>query len=144
VGLPIPIGPGHDGNPFFSVPVTSGFVGSFELTPKGDVSVKPWANVDGGLGVVMVAGSGPSYHQAAGYDPHTAVCPDILDGSFSDRPQHFKTGEPFAHRIVLFFVEVTPKKTSTLSQSFSIAEKSGTPVLRFKLPEGGEAKVPLL
>jgi hypothetical protein len=72
------------------------------------------------------------------------VCPDILDGSFSDRPQHFKTGELVAHRIVLFFVEVTPKKTSALSQSFSIAEKSGTPVLRFKLPEGGEAKVPLL
>ena len=103
-----------------------------------------WANVDGRLGVVMAAGSGLSYHQAAGYDPHTAVCPDILYGSFSDRPQHFKAGEQVAHRVVLFFVEVTPKTTSTLSRSFTIAEKSGAQVLRFKLPEGGEAAVPLL
>src|SRR5512137_1637619 len=41
MGLLIPIGPGHDGNPFFSVPVTSGFVSSFELSPKGDTTTKP-------------------------------------------------------------------------------------------------------
>jgi hypothetical protein len=238
----IPIGQGHDANPHVTVPITSGFVGSFDLTPKkpaapktvehvwseatngfettgslllnggllkqtikvtsvgkqtvvyqdyvtalSDVTVSrelgvpvgiendevtggkrvvyhqggkttfdwgtpqkplalpgPWANVDGRLGVVMVAGSGLSYHQATGYDPHTAVCPDILYGSFSDHPQHFKAGEEVAHRIVLFFVEVTPKTTSTLSRSFSIAEGSGTQVLRFKLLEGGQAEVPLL
>jgi hypothetical protein len=72
------------------------------------------------------------------------VCPDILYGSFSDRPQHFKAGEQVAHRVVLFFVEVTPKATANLSRSFSIAEGSGTQVLRFKLPEGGHAEVPLL
>jgi hypothetical protein len=242
MGLLIPIGQGHDANPHVTVPITSGLVGSFDLTPKqpaapktvehvwkeapngfettgslllnggllkqtirvtsvgkqtviyqdrvtalSDVSLsrelgvpvgiendevtggkrvvyhrdgqttfdwktpqKPralpgsWANVDGRLGVVMAAGSGLSYHQAAGYDPHTAVCPDVLYGSFSDHPQHFKAGEQVAQRTVLFFVEVTPKTTSTLSQSFSIAEKSGTPVLRFKLPEGGQAEVPLL
>ena len=86
-----------------------------------------WANVDGRLGVVMAAGSGLSYHQATGYDPHTAVCPDVLYGSFSDRPQHFKAGDQVAQRIVLFFVEVTPRTTSTLSRSFSIAEKSRHP-----------------
>jgi hypothetical protein len=173
MGLVIPIGPGHDGNPFVTAPITTGFVGSFDLTPTkaaapktlehvwraatngfettgslllnggllkqtirvtsvgkqtvvyqdyvtalSDVTVsrelgapvgiendevtggkrvvyhqggkaivdwktpqKPlplsgsWANVDGRLGVVIVAGSGLSYHQATGYDPHTAVCP---------------------------------------------------------------------
>jgi hypothetical protein len=244
MGLVIPIGPGHDGNPNFTVPITSGFVGSFDLTPKpkkaigpktidhvwqeapngfettgslllnggllnqtirmtsvgkqtvvyqdrvtalSDVSLsrelgvpvgiendevtggkrvvydrdgkttfdwktprKPlalpgsWANVDGRLGVVMAAGSGLSYHQATGYDPHIAVCPDILYGSFSDRPRHFKAGDEVAQRIVLCFVEVTPKTTSALSQSFSIAGSSASRVLRFKLPEGGEAEVPLL
>jgi hypothetical protein len=242
MGLLIPIGPGHDDNPFVTTPITTGFVGSFDLTatkpagpktlvhvwnetPNGfettgtlllnggllkqtlrvtsvgkqtvvyqdyvtalsDVTLsrelgvpvgiendevtggkrvvyhqdgkttfdwqtpqKPlplpgsWANVDGRLGVVMDVGSGLSYHQAAGYDPHTAVCPDILYGSFSDRPQHFKTGDQIAHRIVLFFVEVTPKATSTLSRSFTITERSGAQVLRLKLPEGGHAEVPLL
>jgi hypothetical protein len=242
MGLLVPIGQGHDDNPYVTVPITSGFVGSIELTPKqpagpktveyvwkeapngfettgtlllnggllkqtirmtsvgkqtviyqdcvtalSNVSMsrelgvpvgiendevtggkrvlyhqdgnmtfdwkKPrppvalpgsWANVDGRLGVVTVAGSGLSYHQAAGYDPHTAVCPDVLYGSFSDRPQRFKAGDQAAQRIVLFFVEVTPKTTSTLSRSFSIAEKSGTRVLRLKLPEGGRAEVPLL
>jgi hypothetical protein len=242
MGLLIPIGPGHDGNPHVTVPITSGFVGSFDLgqkkpagpktvehcwneTPNGfettgslllnggllkqtirmtsvgkqtvvyqdrvtalsDVSLsrelgvpvgiendeitggkrvvyyrdgqttfgwktprKPlalpgsWVNVDGRLGVVMVLGSGLSYHQAAGYDPHIAVCPDILYGSFSDRPQHFKTGEDVAQRIVLFFVEVTPKATSTLSRSFSLMEKADTQLLCIKLPEGGQTEVPLL
>jgi hypothetical protein len=242
MGLLVPIGAGHDGNPFVTVPITSGLVGSFDLagkkpagpkaaehvwheSPNGfettgslllnggllkqtlrvtsvgkqtvvyqdyvtaasDVSLarelgvpigiendevtggkrvvyhqdgkttfdwkapqKPlalpgsWANVDGRLGVVMAAGSGLSYHQAAGYDPHTAVCPDILYGSFADRPRHFKAGELVAHRVVLFFVEVTPKNTSSLSRSFTIAEKAGSQVLRLKQPEGGEAEIPLL
>jgi hypothetical protein len=103
-----------------------------------------WANVDGRLGAVMAVGSGLSYHQAAGYDPHTAVCPDVLYGSFSDHPHRFKAGDLLAQRIVLFFVEVTPKMTSTLSRSFRLTEKSGSQVLRLKLPEGGHAEVPLL
>jgi len=45
---------------------------------------------------------------------------------------------------VLFFVEVTPKATSTLSRSFSIAGGPGAQVLHLKLPEGGQAEVPLL
>ena len=242
MGLVIPIGPGHDGNPIVTVPINTGFVGSFDLTPKkpagpktaehvwsetpngfettgslvlnggllkqtirvtsvgkqtvvyqdrvtalSDVSVSrelgvpvgiendevtggkrmvyhqdgnttfdwktphpplalpgSWANVDSRLGVVMAVGSGLSYQQATGYDPHTAVCPDILYGSFSDRSQHFKAGEQVAHRVVLFFVEVSPKTTSTLSRSFTIVEGPGAQALRFKLPEGGHAEVPLL
>ena len=242
MGLVIPIGPGHDGNPYVTFPLPTGMVGSFDLTPKKPAGPKAvehvwtetpsgfettgslllnggllkqtirvtsigkqtvvyqdrvtaqsevalsrelgvpvgiendevtggkrvvyhqdgnttfdwkthqqpvalpgsWANVDGRLGVVMAVGSGLSYQQAAGYDPHTAVCPDILYGSFSERPQHFKAGEQVAHRVVLFFVEVTPKATANLSRSFSIAEGPGTQVLRFQLPEGGHAEVPLL
>jgi hypothetical protein len=242
MGLVIPIGSGHDGNPYVTFPLPTGLVGSFDLTPKkpagpkavehvwtetpsgfettgslllnggllkqtirvtsigkqtvvyqdrvtaqSDVSLSrelgvpvgiendevtggkrvvyhqdgnttfdwkthqqpfalpgSWANVDGRLGVVMAVGSGLSYQQAAGYDPHTAVCPDILYGSFSDHTHHFKAGEQVAHRVVLFFVEVTPKTTSTLSRSFSIAEQPSAQVLRFKLPEGGQAEVPLL
>ena len=56
----------------------------------------------------------------------------------------FKVGDLVARRIVMFFVEVTPKKTAILSRSFSIAEKVGSQVLHLKLPEGGEATVPLL
>jgi hypothetical protein len=103
-----------------------------------------WANVDSRLGVVMAAGSGLSYHQATGYDPHTAVCSDVLYGSFSDRPQHFNAGEQVAQRIVLFFVEVTPRATSALSRAFTTIEEAGTRTLRLKLPEGGRAEVPLL
>jgi hypothetical protein len=242
MGLLIPIGQGHDGNPNVTYPLTSGLVGSFELTPKkpaapktvehvwnetpngfettgslllnggllkqtirvtsvgkqtvvyqdrvtalADVSLSrelgvpvgiendevtggkravyyqggrttfdwktprpplaltsSWANVDGRLGVVMVAGSGLSYQPAPGYDPHTAVCSDVLYGSFSDHPRHFNAGEQVAQRTVLFFIEVTPKTTATLSRSFTIAETSGRQVLRFKLPEGGQREVPLL
>ncbi len=36
MGVLTPIGDGHEGNPFFTVPITSGFVGSTELDPAGD------------------------------------------------------------------------------------------------------------
>ena len=99
----------------------------------------PWANVDGRLGVVSVVGSGLTYAQAAGYNAQ-AVCADVLYGSYSDRPRSFKAGDEVARRIVLFFVEVTPEETSALSQSVRIEGD----VLRFTLPEGGEAEVSLL
>ena len=73
-------------------------------TPKKPVALSgTWANVDARLGVVMVAGSGLNYQQAAGYDPHTAVCPDILYGSFSDRPAALQGGRAGGspHRVVL-------------------------------------------
>ena len=242
MGQVIPIGPGHDGNPHFTVPITSGLVGALELAPKretgtktaehtwqetpngfettgsllvnggllrqtlrvsslgdrtvvyqdritalSDVSVsrelgvpvgiendevtggqrvvyhrggqttfdwkKPqppvalpgsWANVDGRLGVVMALGSGLSYRQSSGYDPHTAVCADVLYGSFADRPQHFKNGEQVARRVVLFFVEITPKQTAKLAHTFEIEDKVQTQVLHLRLPDGGTVEVPLL
>jgi hypothetical protein len=40
MGLLIPIGDGHEDNPDFSTPIASGFVGSFDLSPRGDVKMK--------------------------------------------------------------------------------------------------------
>jgi hypothetical protein len=45
---------------------------------------------------------------------------------------------------VLFFVEVTPKATSTLSESYAIARGTDNQFLTFTLPETGWATVPLL
>ena len=36
MGLLIPLGDGHKGNPDFAVPIQNGFVGSFEVDPAGD------------------------------------------------------------------------------------------------------------
>ena len=242
MGLLMPIGPGHDSNPFFTVPITSGFVGGFELAPRREAGVKTvehtwqqtpsgfttagtlllnggllkqelcvsfpgertvvyqdrvtalsevavsrelgapfgiendeisggrrvvyhehgkavfdwkkpqpplalpgvWANVDGRLGVVMALGSGLNYRQASGYDPHTAVCADVLYGSFCDRAGHFKAGDQVARRIVLFYVEITPRQTAALAHAFKIEDTAQERVLRLRLPEGEEAEVPLL
>ncbi len=236
MGMIVPIG-NHLGNPFFTIPITNGFVGATELSPKGetkinvtehtwkktangfettgalvtnggqlkqtirissigektviyqdrvsalsDVSVvrtlgvpvgiendtltggkrtvcyqdgktvfdmekpqKPfavpgsWANVDGRLGVVRAAGSGLTYAQASGYNAQ-AVCADILYGSFSDAASTFKTGDEAAHRIIVFFTEVTPDETAALAKSVRIEGD----LLRFSLPEGGVREVPLL
>ncbi len=40
MGMLIPIGAGHDDNPDFTTPIQNGFVGSFELSPKGDTKTK--------------------------------------------------------------------------------------------------------
>jgi hypothetical protein len=45
---------------------------------------------------------------------------------------------------VIFFTEVTPAKTAVLAQSVRVGAGRPRPVLRFKLPEGGQAAVPLL
>jgi hypothetical protein len=103
-----------------------------------------WANVDGRLGAVMVAGSGLSYNQATKYQQGMAVYPDILYGSFSQQPRKFKVGEEVAHRIVIFYVETTPKETATLAKSFKIENQSNGTVLHLKLAGGGHAEVPLL
>ena len=97
------------------------------------------ANVDGRLGVVSVAGSGPGYVQAAGYNGQS-VHADMLCGSYSDKPRSFKAGGEVAHRIVLFAVEITPEETVALAKSVKIDGNS----LHFSLPEGGEAEVSLL
>src|SRR5262249_48926068 len=100
-----------------------------------------WVNIDGRLGVVAVAGSGMSYQQATGYT-RQAVYPDILCGSFHEGAKNFKKGEEVARRVVVFFLELSPKKTSTLAKAVKLDESQK--VLRLKLPEGGEAAVPLL
>ena len=242
MGLVVPIGPGHEGNPDFTAPVTDGFIGEFILGPKNrqktvavdhswtktadsfettgtllmnegqlkqtlqmtslgaktvvyqdrvialtnlnvaqehgvpfgiendDVNggtrllsykdgqvifdqSKPrppmpvpgsWANVDGRLGVVMVAGSGMSYNQAKKYAPGISVREDILYSSFTNRPKSYRAGDEVAHRIALFFVEVTPKETAALAASVKIENQSSRQILRFKTPEGAEAEIPLL
>jgi hypothetical protein len=242
MGMLVPIGPGHLGNPDFTVPLINGFVGSFDLSPAdnkkpivlehtwkktangfetsgtllvnggrlkqtlrmtsigrqavvyqdrvvamADLSVKrergvslgiendeitggtrsvsskdgttlfdwqkpkplaavsgSWANVDSRLGIIMAAGSGISYQQATAYQQGMAVYPDILYASFSDHPRHFKAGEEVAHRVAILYVEVTPSETSNLAQSWKIENAPSGPTLRFKLPESGESKIPLL
>ena len=239
MGQVIPIGAGHDGNPDFTIPITSGFVGSFDLKPDRKPSLKvldhdyvkkpdgfattglllldnnalkqtlrvtsigektvvyedrviammdvtitrelgvpvgiendeitggkrtlyyqdgqttmdwknprpafsipgSWANVDGCLGVVAVAGSGMSYQQATKYT-RQAVYPDMLCGSFRDGAKNFQKGEEVAHRVTVFFLELSPKKTAALAKTVKLDESQS--VLRLKLPEGGEAAVPLL
>jgi hypothetical protein len=69
---------------------------------------------------------------------------DILYGSCYDHPRQFKAGEEVAHRIVIFFVEVTPKETLALAQSWRIHTKPGGQVLHFKQAGGKNAEVPLL
>ncbi len=98
-----------------------------------------WANVDGHLGVVSCAGSGLAYIQATGYTPQ-AVYADMLYSSFSDKQREFKAGDEVAHRVVIFFTEITPEETAALAKSAKIEGQT----LRFKLPEGGEGEVSLL
>lgn len=102
-----------------------------------------WSNIDGRLGAVMVAGAGMAYAQACGYSPGISVCSDLLYGSHSDSPRQFKKGDEVAHRVVVFFVEVTPKETSDLAKSCRIETKAGGQVLRFKQPGGQDGEVPL-
>jgi len=102
-----------------------------------------WANVDGRLGVVMMDGAGVTYDQASKYSS-LAVYTDVLYGSYSDHPRKFKTGDEVAHRVGVFFVEVTPKETSKLAKSCRIETTPGGQVLRFKQPDGKVVEVPLL
>jgi hypothetical protein len=102
-----------------------------------------WANVDGRLGVVMMNGAGMTYDQASKYSP-LAVYTDVLYGSYSDHPRKFKTGDEVAHRVGVFFVEVTPKETSKLAKSCRIETTPGGQVLRFKQPDGKVVEIPLL
>ena len=241
MGLLIPIGEGHDQNPDFSTPIANGFIGSFDLSPPGDVKMKvighsrqktadgfetsgtvlldggrlkqtlwvfsvgsqtvvyedrvtalsdvtvqaergvpvgiendqitggvrhvtdkdgqtefdqknpskpvtlagSWANVDGRLGVVTLAGAGMCYAQAAGYSPGISVCSDILYASFSDRRRQFKPGDEVAHRIAIFVVEAIPQQTAALAESCKIETEPAGQTLHFKQPDGEDAQAPL-
>jgi hypothetical protein len=102
-----------------------------------------WANVDGRLGAVMLKGAGIAYAQASKYSPGIAIYTDILFGSYSDRPRQFKAGDEVAHRVGIFFVEVTPRETASLARSCRIEIASGGKILRLKQPDGKVAVVPL-
>jgi hypothetical protein len=92
----------------------------------------------------MVAGSGMSYNQAKNYAPGISVREDILYSSFSTHPSRYKAGDEVAHRIAVFFVEVTPKDTAALAESIKIENQQSHHILRFKTPEGAVAEIPLL
>jgi hypothetical protein len=241
MGLIIPIGPGHEGEPMFSTPIANGLIGSFDLSPRGDVTSKvvehsrqktadgfethgtillnggrlkqtlclrsigrqsivyedrvtalsdvtvqtergvplgiendkisggtrtvtdkdrqiefdwkhpkpqqplagSWANVDGRLGIVTVTGSGMSYAQASGYTRGISVCSDILYGSFANQARPFKAGDEVARRVVVLFVEVTPKETASLAESCKIENKPEVRELHFKQPSGEETAIRL-
>jgi hypothetical protein len=102
-----------------------------------------WANVDGRLGIVVISGSGMAYAQASNYSPGISVYTDILYGSYSTQLRQFKAGDQVARRVAIFFVEVTPKKTSELAKSCRIETTAGGKELRFKQPDGSDASVAL-
>jgi hypothetical protein len=239
MGMAIPIGAGHEGNPDFTAPIPNGFIGGFDPAPKGknnlsvaehswkcttdgfetagtlllnggslkqtlrmtsigektvlyedrvtatrDVAIaeergvpigiendeftggtrqlfwqggqvvldfkkpqKPlaisgsWANVDGRLGLIMVAGGHLSYNQARGYQHGISIYEDILCGSFSTQPKQFKAGDEVAHRVAIVLLETSPKETAALAKSFKIENGPGGDVLRFKPPGGREIEI---
>ena len=242
MGMLIPLGSSHENNPDFTVPIQNGLVGSFELSPRGDVRTevlkhswkqtpdgfetagtlslnggrlkqklrvvslgnrtvvyedqvtavsnvtvrlergvplgiendeitggtrvlsgqdretqfdwrKPqppvalhgaWANVDGRIGVVMLAGSGITYAQASDYSRGIAVRAGILYGSSCQQSRQFKLGQQVAHRLAIVVVEVTPGQTAALAQSCRIEEGPQGRVLHFMTLEGKELVLPLL
>ncbi len=81
------------------------------------------------------------YVQSAGYHPGMAVCADVLCTSFSDQPRQFKAGDEVVRRSAILFVEVTAKQTASLARSIKASDKPDGRVLRFKLPEGGQAEI---
>ncbi len=63
MGMVIPIAPGHEGNPEFTVPILNGLVGSFELAPRGDTKARvlehSWREMTNGFettGTVLLNG----------------------------------------------------------------------------------------
>lgn len=238
MGLLLPIGPGREGNPYFSVPLADGFLGSFDLAPRGDLktkvldykwrtfdhgfettgrllrnggrlqqtlrltsigektvvyqdvvvakhdvvverekgvplgiendditggqrlvsfqngqklcdSAKPsgpgaiegnWVNIDGRLGMVVVQGAGISYRPATAVTPGISVKTDLLYGSFHDGKQTFKRGQEVGRRIVVCYVNVTPKEAARLARSCKV--DGGR--LHVALGGGGAADIPLL
>lgn len=115
----------------------------WEKPQKPVVLPGSWANVDGRLGVVMAEGAGMAYAQASGYSRGSSVYTDVLYGSYSDRPRPFKAGDDVAHRVVIFFTEITPQETSKLAQSCRIETTPAGQVLHFTQPDGKSGEVPL-
>jgi hypothetical protein len=102
-----------------------------------------WANVDGRLGIVMLAGAGIAYQRSSRYSPGISVCSDILYGSFSGQTRRFNAGDEIEHRVAIFFVEVTAQQTSALAQSCRIETAPSARLLHFKQPDGTKTQVPM-
>jgi hypothetical protein len=102
---------------------------------------RSWANVDGKLGIVIVAGNGMAYEQSSAYSRGTSVRSDILYGSYSDRRRQFRAGEEVARRTLIFYLEATPEETAALSKSYRVETKSGRRVLHFKQPDASETEI---
>jgi hypothetical protein len=113
-------------------------------SPQSPVTfVGSWANVDGRLGVVSLLGSGITYAQSAKYAPGMVVREDILYASYSGQSRSVRVGDELAHRVAVFYTEVTPKETASLARACRIEDKSDTRVLRFKQPDGKTVELPL-
>lgn len=110
--------------------------------PRSPVDISgSWVNIDGRMAVVTMAGTGVVYAQASGYTSGISVYSDIMYCSYSDQPRQFKAGDVVAHRLAIFYVEVTPEETSVLAQSCRIEQKHGDRVLHFKRPDGKNAEM---
>jgi hypothetical protein len=68
----------------------------------------------------------------------------LLYGSYFDHPRQFKAGDEVAHRVAVFYVEVSLKETAALAKSCRIEAKPGGQVLHFKQASGKVTEVPLL
>jgi hypothetical protein len=114
--------------------------------PQNPIAISgSWANVDGRLGLVMVAGGNLSYNQDKGYQHGISIYEDLLYGAFSTAPKEFKKGDEITHRVAIVLLEASPKETAALAKSFKIESNGdGGQVLRFKPPGGRETKIPLL
>lgn len=111
-----------------------------------------WANVDGRLGLVRVAGAALAYVPAKDHARGIAVATDILYGSRAERTRSYRAGEEVAHRVAILLVEATPEETAALASAWKIESRDGSGdgagggrVLRFTVPGGGagEVTVPL-
>jgi hypothetical protein len=104
----------------------------------------PWINIDSRLGAVVLGGHGVTYAQASEYSRGISVYTDILYGSFDDQARQHKAGEEVAHRLAIFYVEVTPEETRALARSCRIQVKPGKRALLFQQPGGRHTEIPLL
>lgn len=95
-----------------------------------------WANVDGRLGVISLAGSGLVYRDVPKYNRNGAR-EDFLYGSFSDEPREYRAGDVVARRALVFLTETSPGETAALAQSLRIEERDGR--LRIHLELQGDS-----
>lgn len=102
-----------------------------------------WANVDGRLGMIVIAGSGASYVQGSGYLPGIGVCADTLYGSYHTQSRKFKAGDEVARRAAIFVVETSAKETAAIANSCVVQPAAGGEKLNFRTPDGQKVELTL-